>query len=128
MLIPLVILGLTAGAGVLAVKRPVGITPERKKVYEEAFKSLKEPEKLRELAEAFEKEGHKNEADMLRKRALLREAPPEVKQARRAAFKKAMASTNADAVRAMGDAYLSQGASGAARALYQYADGLKKGG
>ena len=41
----------------------------RKQVYEKAIVELKDPAKLRTLADAYEKEGLKKSADMLRARA-----------------------------------------------------------
>jgi hypothetical protein len=100
------------------------MTPERKKVYETALESLKDPEKLRSLADAFDKEGLKDEAIMLRKRAALRELPASSKEARKAAFRKGMSSSDPKAVRVLATAFHKQGATGAAQALKKYAEGL----
>lgn len=125
---------LGAGVGYLRHKRkPKGLTPERKKVYDEALRSLKEPEKLRKLADVFDKEGLKVEAEMLRKRAALRELPAEDKAKRKEAFRKGMRThddngkvQNPDKVEKLAGAFLSQGATGNATALKRHAEGLRK--
>jgi len=120
-------LGIGALAGLAwwrSKRKPHGMTPERKKIYETALESLKEPDKLRSLADAFDKEGLKDEAIMLRKRAALRELPPASKEARKAAFRKGMSSSDPKAVHALAVAFHKQGATGAAQALKKYAEGL----
>jgi hypothetical protein len=110
---------LLAGGSWLAYRRffNKGMTPDRKKIYDAAIVSMQEPVKLRALADTFEKEGLRGEADMLRKRAALREAPPAVKAARRMAFKKAMGSDNPDAILEVAKAHEALGAMGAAAEL-----------
>lgn len=102
-----------------------GMNPDREKVYQEAMKNLRDGTKLRTLADAFDKEGLTQEADMLRKRAALREQPEPVKKARREAFKKAMGSTDKTGVLKMSEEYKNLGATGAAEALRVYAETLK---
>jgi len=106
-------------------KHKKGMTPERKKIFEQAMKSLKEPEKLNTLADAFEKEGLKDEATQLRKRAKLRALPPDTQVARREAMKKALASKDPVAVEKVAAAFDKEGATGAAAKLRQYAAGLR---
>jgi hypothetical protein len=117
---PLVPLALAAG-GVAAwwkVKnRKPKLTPARKQVYTEALKSLKDPAKLKVLADEFEKEGLHHEASMLRKRAALRAKPEVLKAEHAEAFRKGMASTNPEAVKKLA-------ALAAANKLKQYANGL----
>jgi hypothetical protein len=128
-MIPLVIpigVGVLIGAAAWATRKPKGeMTPERTIVYDTALKTVKDPEKLKILSEAFRKEGLTAQADLLQKRATLRELPPDVKEARRAAFRKGMASTDPKAVNELADAFEKEGASGAADALRKYASGLK---
>jgi len=115
------------GAGVAwykARKRQPKMTPARKKLYQEALRSLKEPAKLRKLADEFEKEGLKHEASMLRKRADLRAKPQPQKDAHADAFRKGMASKNPEAVKKLASAFSKQGALAAASKLTQYAKGL----
>lgn len=100
------------------------LTPERQVVYETAMNQVAEAEKLRALADVYDKQGLHGHAEMLRKRANLRELPKDLKEARREVFRKAMASKNKEAVRQVAEAFLNEGATGAAEALYKYSEGL----
>jgi hypothetical protein len=124
--IPVIALGLLgAGAFFVAKKMRGGkMTPERRMIFEAALRE-RDGQKLLTLADAFEKEGLIEQATMLRKRARLRNLPPEVKQARRDAFKKLLASDDKDAVLAAAKAYEDEGATGAAAKLRAYAEGLQ---
>jgi hypothetical protein len=102
------------------------MTPERKQIFETALRTLKDPEKLRILADAYEKEGLKPEAEMLRKRALLREMPADVRARRQQAFGAAMRSKDPAKVEAVATAFQREGATGAAANLRKYAAGLRK--
>jgi hypothetical protein len=126
-LIPIILIGSAAGGAFhhLRKRRKSGLTPDQHKIYEEALRSMKSPDDLRTLADTFEKEGFKNEATMLRKRANLRSLPPDVAKARRDSFKKAMTSKDPVAVESMADAFQKEGATGAADALRKYAKTLK---
>lgn len=128
-LIPAVVVALGAATTVAVVRRKKhkGMTPERKKVYVAALNSLKDPVKLRELADTFEKEGLTKEAAMLRKRAKLRELPPKVKKQRRTAYRKAMRSKNPQAVLKLANAFHTEGATGAAASLRKYAKAVMSG-
>lgn len=123
--LPLAVI-LLGGAAFYAAKKRGGtsMTSERKIVYQTALRKEKDPSKLRALAESFRAEGLTAQADLLEKRAALRELPAEVKAARRAAFKSALASTNKAAVLAMANALDNEGATGAADKLREYAGGL----
>jgi hypothetical protein len=101
------------------------MTGERKEVYIAALKALKEPEKLLTLAAAFEGEGLKNEAYTLRQRARLRALPPEVKQARREAFKKIMACSDPNKVEQVAEAFEKECSFDAAIKLRNYAQDLR---
>jgi len=125
-IVPSIIAGLATVAVIKNRNSSKGkMTPERVIVYETALSKLKDAPKLRQLADAFEAEGLRPQAEVLRKRAALREKPREVQLARRATFKKAMASTNADAVQSVANAFRQDGATGAADALDKYAAGLR---
>jgi len=106
-----------------------GITPERQVAFETAMHKCKDPDKLRKLAESFDKEGLKDPyGDMLRKRATLRALPEDVKKARRDAFHKAMKTTDPAKIpvlERMADAYEDEGCTGVAYQLREYAKGLK---
>jgi hypothetical protein len=69
-----------------------------KVVYEESL-CLRDTVKLRQLADAFETDGWLAQASMLRKRAAVWEAPEAVKDERRATFRRAMASTDVEAIK-----------------------------
>lgn len=100
------------------------MTPERQAIYDEAMVSLADPKGLRDLAEAFQKEGLAYEADMLRKRAALREMPDDVKEKRREVFQEALKSENKEGIAAVANAFESEGAIGAAQKLREYLAGL----
>lgn len=128
-LVPIAFLGMASLAGYRAHKRQKrqALTPERKRIYEAALQTLKDPEKLRRLADEFETQGLKAQAELLRKRASIRELPEDLKKARRDAFKAAMRSKNQPAVLKLAEAYDAEGATGAAAALRTYAAGLSDG-
>jgi len=114
-----------AGAAFFLKKKGGGMTPARLTIYYTALNSERDPVKLRALAKTFKAEGLDAEAAMLEKRAKLRELPPEIKAARRQAFKDAMNSQNKDAILGMAQAYENEGATGAAEKLREYARGLQ---
>jgi hypothetical protein len=124
-LIPIAVVGL-GGLAIWKSRKHHGMTPARKKIYETALRTLKDPEKLRTLAKAFDKEGLKDEAIMLRKRALLREMPPDIRAKRQEVFSRAMASKNPAKVENVAQAFHKEGAVGAAANLRKYAAGLRK--
>lgn len=129
-LVPITVVVLTAWAAATTGKRLLNrgkLTPERQVIYEQALKS-KDVKVLRTMADAFEKEGLKPQAELLRKRANLRELPEETKKARREAFDKGMKSSDVVGIRKLADAFESEGATGAADTLRRYATGLEAGG
>jgi hypothetical protein len=94
------------------------------RVYQAALVTLKDPEALRKLAQAYEEEGCVAEGRLLRQRAALRELPVAVKAQRRAVFSRAIMSPNIEGVRKVAAAFAGEGASGAARHLRRHADCL----
>lgn len=131
MLVPVAIATLTAAAYVAQSRRkPKEISAkaraERRVIFETLINEVKDPEVLRQFADAFRHEGNPVEADMLLKRAQLRELPPDVKNARRDAFKKGMASKDPVAIRKLADAFEQTGATGAAGALRDAALALER--
>jgi hypothetical protein len=86
---------------------------------------LKDPDKLRILADAFDKCGLKNEGELLRKRATLRTAAPEVKAARKEAYRNAMKTKDPKVARQLADVFEKEGATGAAASLRHMAQGLE---
>jgi len=125
MIIPVIAVSLASYFGLKAYKKKKAFTPERRSIYETAMNSPMDPQKLRDLAAAFEKEGLSAQALMLQKRAALREAPESVKAQRRTVFKQAMSSTNPVGIQAVAKAHEELGATGAAQALYLQAETLK---
>lgn len=113
------------GVAFLRRKPAAEMTLQQRKVYNAAISgSLKDPDKLRRLSDAFAGEGFIPEARLLRQRAALRELPHHVKQARRQVWKKAMSSKNKAGVLTMADAYEKEGCTSAAARLREYASGL----
>lgn len=124
-------IGLLAGGAYWKHKKRKGMTPERKKIFEAAMNTLKDPNKLRKLSDAFDKEGLKNEATLLRKKALLRELPEDKKVARRKALKAGLkVSSPADVhkVEKLANAFHNEGALGAAQRLREHVAAVKKAG
>lgn len=122
------IIPIAAGLGGLAwwrASRRKGMTPERQKVYDTALATLKDPAGLRTLADSFAKEGLSAQAEMLRKRAALRELPEQTKVDRREALRKGLASNDQTAVSKLAAAFAREGASGAAEQLLKHVNGLK---
>lgn len=102
------------------------LTPERKLVFETAINEVKDVNKLKALAKAFDEQGLPHYADLLNKRANLRTLSPEIKAARKDAYRKAMRSDKPEAIRQVAAAFDRDGANGAANSLRQYADSLVK--
>lgn len=127
-LLPLAIATLAAGAFAANSKKESPskgvVTPERALIFEAALNELKEPEKLRKLAKVFRDEGLPAQADLLEKRAKLRELPEETKKMRKEVFRKGMSSQDPVAVKKLADVFESEGATGAAFALREYASSL----
>ena len=129
-LIPLAVMALGGLAFHQTVKREKQgpgkgvVTAQRQNIFETAMRDIEDPAKLRQLAATFREQGLPAQADMLEKRAKLRELPEPVKKARRDAFRKAIKSTDPNAVRNVANAFEKQGAMGAAESLRQYAASL----
>jgi hypothetical protein len=125
-LFPLAIAGTVGIAAWRKFKKPPAMTDARKKIFEQAMKTLNDPTKLRTLATEFEKEGLKFQGAELRKRAAIFAAPPEVKAQRKAVFKKAMDSSNPTAIKKVAAAFHKVGHYESAAKLRDYARGLFK--
>jgi hypothetical protein len=133
MLIPILLGGTLLAATYKVATKKKGMTPERKKVFDAAIRSLQEPSKLEELATSFEKEGLKAEGGELRKRAnllkLAKSTDPNHKQVvegRKEAFKKAMSSKDPAAIKRVAEAFHKVGHYAHAATLRKYAKGLFK--
>jgi len=126
-LLPILVISLAGGAyfrGSTEEKNKGVLTPERALVFETALNEVKDPAKLNKLAEAFRKAELAPQADLLEKRAKLRELPAPVKAERREAFRKGMSSHDTTAINNLAEAFEKQGATGAANALRKYASSL----
>jgi len=116
--IPAAVLALTGAAYLkLNAKR---LNPDQERLYQAALVNLRDPAKLRQLAQAFDKEGFREQADMLYKRAHLKDLPKEIIKARNELFHKAMASRNLEIVRKVADAFEQEGATNAAAKLREH--------
>jgi hypothetical protein len=118
---------LTAAAYVMKLRRDnqSKVRPEqeaeRAVIYDTAINTIKDPDQLRKLAGAFASAGLTAQATMLSLRADNAEASPEVKAARKEAFRRGMESKDINGIIALADAFESQGAPGAALALREHA-------
>ncbi len=124
-LLPLLIASTVGYFGHREYKKHKAYTPERKTVYTRMMNSPTDPQTLRTAADTFAKDGLTKQADMLRKRATLRELPADIKAARQQVFKKAMNSQDPDAIEMVAKAHEKVGAEGAAEALRVQAETLR---
>lgn len=126
MLIPVLIVSAIGLAVVKSVRKPApqGMTAQRRKIYEAALCTMKDPAALRKLADAFESEDCLAEARILRQRANLRELPLEIKAQRRAIFSRAINSSNVEGILKVASAFAGEGATGAAQNLRRHAASL----
>lgn len=100
------------------------LTFERKVIYRKLLRST-DSVTLEKFAKLFDSQGLKNEASILRNRALLRSHPDQVLQQRQNALKSALASNDPSAIEKIGDGFAQQGATNTAEYLYQYAESLR---
>jgi hypothetical protein len=119
LLLPVAVAILVGSAYIMAKKPAPGVmTPDRQSILDTALTSKDiDSDKLRALAKVFADNGLPLQAELLEKRAKLRELPSDVKEARKAAFRAAMESTNPAGIRVVADAFDAEGATGAAAAL-----------
>jgi hypothetical protein len=126
-MLPLAIIGALSGISLWKNrKKKAGVmTPQRQVIYDAALTAEKDPENLKILAKAFHAEGLHAQAELLEKRAALRDLPPEIQAARKQIVRDALKSDNPIFVAQMAGEFDAVGASGAAHALYQHASGLR---
>ena len=103
------------------------LTAERKAIFQAALETVEDSGKLRELADVFQAEGLTAQAELLKKRANLRELPETIKRARHEAFLQAMAAKDPAKVDNIASLFENEGAIGASNALRGYAAGLRAG-
>lgn len=131
-LVPVAVVGLgTTAYYKLFKKNPMtaagysaAMTEERVKIFQQALEE-KDETKILKLANEFEKAGCLLEADYLRKRAALKNLPPETKARNKAVLKKALASTDPVAVAKVAEAFKKVGAAGTAEKLAARVETLK---
>lgn len=134
--IPIIPIAAVAVFGALLAAKPRGapvvskqVEAQRRYIYNDAMTAKDmTPERLRKLAIQYQAQGMPAEADMLIRRAVLREtnaANPKLREARADALRKAFASTNVDAIRHMANVHQEMGALGAAAGLRELAAGLE---
>jgi hypothetical protein len=127
--IPGAVIGGTVG-GAIAHAAPriqprAEMTLKLRLLFEKAMTSTNDPGELRQLAAAFEREGYRVQARLLRARAELRELPEEEKELRRKAIARAMASDNVDAIEEMAAIFQDCCALDAAKALHLHAAAVR---
>jgi hypothetical protein len=126
MLFPLLLLATGGWFGHKAYKRYTALTPAREEAFRMAMNAENaDPARLRALAAAFEKVGLDKQAKLLRQRAALKEAPPEVKAKRQALFQSALNSKDPDAILKIAAVFEENGATGAAENLRMHAESVK---
>lgn len=103
------------------------VTPEREEMFNNALEHLTDPERLRKLADAFEKEGLRAQANVLRRRATWRERDAKTKADHEAIFQKALESENAVAILEVANAFELMTATVKARQLRDHVALLRSG-
>jgi len=127
-LLPIAVVALGGGTWFAVAKRKrsaAGMTAERKLIFDQLFNTPQDPKLLREMADVFDRNGLAPQADLLRKRAKLRELPQDKKDQYKQIFRDAMADKDPKAVEAVAAAFDKQGATGNAAALRKYAESLR---
>jgi hypothetical protein len=106
-----------------AVKLVTRLPPAREAVFRHAMKQT-DPAQLTKMADAFSAEGFAKESDQLRARASLRAHPKETLQKYAEIIKRALSSTNIQAVEDVAQAFREDGAASIADLLDEYAAGM----
>lgn len=129
LLLPILAASLGGAAFLAAKKHGENIPtmdPQRQMLYQKLLRDpeYKDPVILRQYADEFARAGLKPQAELLRKRAALREMPQPVKEQQRQIYRKAMKSKNPAAILNVADHFETMGATGAAESLRNYANGI----
>lgn len=103
------------------------MTPQREEVFNNALEHLKDPERLKKLADVFEQEGLKTQASILRRRAAWRARDQKTKDEHEAIFQKALQSKNVDAILRVALAFEGMTATLKAKQLREHAEKVKTG-
>lgn len=124
-MIPLIPVVLAGGLTLAFVRARKGkMTPEKKKQFENALKNVNDTAKLEKLADTFQKDGLRAEANELRKRIKVINMPATKKEQYKTAYKKGMSSTDPAKIKTLAEALHNKGFYGSAKNLRDYAHGL----
>jgi hypothetical protein len=96
-------------------------------IYWAALRWETDPQKLLAMAAVFDQEGFTPQASALRKRSALEQVSHEQHAARQAALRKALASTDPQAVKTLAAAFEGEGLGDSAQLLHAWARGLEGG-
>lgn len=124
-LIPVLIGGLAISAAVKVRRQADAMTPDRQKLFDALIQKCADASKLRAAAEQFQNYGLPKQADLLRKRAALRQLPKEVQEARKAIFRNVMKLQDPEKVDSAAQTFYDEGCLGAASLLRLWAEGLR---
>jgi hypothetical protein len=119
-------LGLVAvhGASTPRTLAPAPLSPRQRLIFHTLLSADTPAAQLSEWADKFSAQGFKDEADILRKRAAIASAPPEVRAKVKMAFQVGMASKNPQEVRQLANLMEANGYFGNADALRKVASDL----
>jgi hypothetical protein len=117
----LVALGALGLGALWKSRRPGEMNEERDRLYRECLSGGVPLERMKSLAQAFEKARCFPQAKMLYKRIALEELPPEVRESREKIFYRALASSNGPAILRVAQAFDDQGATRSALRLRRHA-------
>jgi hypothetical protein len=115
------------GLAVFKAAKKKKLTPEQLKIYRAALgeepgtTGLKTSAQLRELSRAFRAQGFKEQADMLEKRAVIKDIPDEVKAQYRNIFRVALDSLDRAAVLKVANEFEKSGRTGVSNVLRNHA-------
>lgn len=125
--VPILIGGLVLVAAFRGDTKPkFEMTAQRRVIFDTLMKECRDPNRLREVAQAFRTCGGDDPwAILLEKRAALRERPKEIRDAHREVFRKALICKDADSVDIVAKSFEQMGATGCAAQLYAVAKGLR---
>jgi len=126
-LVPVVVGGLVLVATYKVSTSQKGVlTKERLKIYNAALNRIPAlpPEQMRVLADTYDSQGLSKCADVLRKRADVRDLSPEKKLIRQQAIQKIMSSNDSHVIRVAAQAFEAEASFGTAKTLRDLADAL----
>lgn len=122
--IPAVLVVGLGGISYFRNRRHGTMTAKKQELFNHGMSKVFNPEQIRNLAKQFRQWGLTAQAELLTKRARIRELPDDVRKARREAYHRAASSKNKAAVLNVAQAFEREGCIGAAADLRKYAAGL----